>query len=110
MSGSNNYRGLFQRLGTLNELRLLERLDVLNVQLMCLEPNDCQPFTSSAVHGWKEPRGKFCPDVLLRALQVAKMVFKGKNGFIRFLVQNESMPQKQNTAGPEEINDVAGVG
>ena len=77
---------------------------------MSLEPNDCQPFTSSAVHGRKEPRGKFRPDVLLHTLQVAKMAFKGKSGFIHFLDQNENMPQKQNTVGPEEINDVSGVG
>ena len=77
---------------------------------MSLEPNDSQPFTSSAVHGRKEPQGKFRPDVLLRALQVAKMAFKGKSDFIRTKDQNENMPQKQNPAGPDEINNVSGVG
>ena len=75
-----------------------------------LEPDGWQPFMSSAVHGRKKPRGKFSPDVLLRALQGVKMVFKSKSGFIRFFDQNENMPQKQNPAGPDEINEVSGVG
>ena len=41
---------------------------------------------------------------------MAKIAFKGKSEFIRFLDQNENMPQKQNPAGPDEINDVSGVG
>jgi hypothetical protein len=75
-----------------------------------LEPDGWQPFMSSAVHGRKEPRGKFNSDVLLHALQGVKMAFKGKSDFIRTKDQNENMPQKQNPAGPDEINDVSGVG